>query len=121
MPEIMKRLRNDKVYMSTVFILTLAIGLFCAGCAKGGDVKGDATDVTDKKIKIAATLFPQYDFARQIAGEYADVTLLLPPGMESHSYDLRPADMIEIRESDMFIYTGKYMETWQRNYKKLEQ
>lgn len=112
MPEIMKRLRNDKVYMSTVFILTLAIGLFCAGCAKGGDVKGDATDVTDKKIKIAATLFPQYDFARQIAGEYADVTLLLPPGMESHSYDLRPADMIEIRESDMFIYTGKYMETW---------
>ena len=112
MPEIMKRLRNDKVYISTVFILTLAIGLFCAGCAKGGDVKGDATDVTDKKIKIAATLFPQYDFARQIAGEYADVTLLLPPGMESHSYDLRPADMIEIRESDMFIYTGKYMETW---------
>lgn len=85
MPEIMKRLRNDKVYISTVFILTLAIGLFCAGCAKGGDVKGDATDVTDKKIKIAATLFPQYDFARQIAGEYADVTLLLPPGMESHS------------------------------------
>lgn len=59
-----------------------------------------------------ATLFPQYDFARQIAGDYADVTLLLPPGMESHSYDLRPADMIEIQESDMFIYTGKYMEVW---------
>lgn len=64
------------------------------------------------KITIVATLFPQYDFARQIAGEYAEVTLLLPPGMESHSFDLRPSDMITIKNSDMFIYTGKYMETW---------
>ncbi len=108
---IMKRLCNDKIYMAAVFILTLAISLLCAGCSKGS-LKGDAEDASDKKLKIVATLFPQYDFARQIAGEYADVTLLLPPGMESHSYDLRPADMIEIKESDMFIYTGKYMETW---------
>ena len=108
----MKRLRNDKIYMAVVFILALGIGLLCAGCAKGGNVDGDVPDASDKKLKIVATLFPQYDFARQIAGEYADVTLLLPPGMESHSYDLRPADMIEIKESDMFIYTGKYMETW---------
>ncbi len=90
----------------------VGIGIFSVGCARSGsDVQGNSDD-SDKKIKIVATLFPQYDFARQIAGDYADVTLLLPPGMESHSYDLRPSDMIEIRESDMFIYTGKYMETW---------
>lgn len=71
-----------------------------------------ADDKEDEKITVVATLFPQYDFARQIAGEHINLVLLLPPGMESHSFDLRPSDMIKIKESDMFIYTGKYMESW---------
>jgi len=64
------------------------------------------------KLKIVATLFPQYDFARQIAGDKADVVLLLPPGVESHSFDPKPADMLEIYNADIFIYTGKDMEPW---------
>lgn len=109
----MKRLSSGRRYVFAMLILIAAVGIFSAGCARSGGIENDDTaDTSDKKIKIVATLFPQYDFARQIAGDYADVTLLLTPGMESHSYDLRPADMIEIKESDMFIYTGKYMETW---------
>lgn len=109
----MNRLCSGRWYVFTLLILITAVGIFSAGCAGSGDIENDDTaDASDKKLKIVATLFPQYDFARQIAGDYADVSLLLPPGMESHSYDLRPADMIEIKESDMFIYTGKYMETW---------
>lgn len=88
------------------------VGVGLSGCrGPHGNIAGEAENDGDR-LSIVATLFPQYDFARQIAGEYADVTLLLPPGMESHSYDLRPSDMITIRESDMFIYTGQYMETW---------
>ncbi len=93
----------------------LLAGMLLAGCGRAdGEKSGDGQSgqTTEGKLKIVATLFPQYDFARQIAGDYADVTLLLPPGMESHSYDLRPSDMIKIKKSDMFIYTGKYMETW---------
>ena len=109
----MNRLCSGRWYVFTLLILIAAVGIFSAGCAGSGDIENDDTaDASDKKLKIVATLFPQYDFAKQIAGDYADVSLLLPPGMESHSYDLRPADMIEIKESDMFIYTGKYMETW---------
>lgn len=109
----MDRLHSRRGLAFIIFVLAVGICIFAAGCSKGGsDNSGDAGDGSGKKLKIVATLFPQYDFARQIAGDYADVTLLLPPGMESHSYDLRPADMIEIRESDMFIYTGKYMEVW---------
>ncbi len=66
----------------------------------------------NKKLTIVASLFPQYDFAREIAGEYADVTLLLPPGVESHSYDPTLADMIRISQADLFLYTGPYMEVW---------
>ncbi len=109
----MDRLRSRKRLVLIICALAVGICAFAAGCSKGSsDNSGAAGGESGKKLKIVATLFPQYDFARQIAGDYADVTLLLPPGMESHSYDLRPADMIEIRESDMFIYTGKYMEVW---------
>lgn len=109
----MDRLRSRKRLVLIICAIAVGICAFAAGCSKGSsDNSGAAGDESGKKMKIVATLFPQYDFARQIAGDYADVTLLLPPGMESHSYDLRPADMIEIRESDMFIYTGKYMEVW---------
>ena len=108
----MNRLRLGKSFVYAMSIFIMSVSVFIIGCARDGGNDGDTRRDSDKKIKIVATLFPQYDFARQIAGDYADVTLLLPPGMESHSYDLRPSDMMEIRESDMCIYTGKYMETW---------
>ena len=98
---------KSKRILYIVFLVVLL-----AGCRKGNETPDMETPVGDEHIVIVATLFPQYDFARQIAGEYAEVIMLLPPGIESHSYDLRPADMITIRESDIFIYTGKYMETW---------
>lgn len=64
------------------------------------------------KLQIVATLFPQYDFARTLAADLADITLLLPPGAESHSYEPTPADMILINNADLFIYTGDAMEGW---------
>ncbi|MBE7049120.1 MAG: zinc ABC transporter substrate-binding protein [Ruminococcaceae bacterium] len=64
------------------------------------------------KLQIVATLFPQYDIARTIAGDLADVVLLLPPGAESHSYEPTPADIITINQADLFIYTGDAMEGW---------
>jgi len=78
-----------------------------SGCASVTTEKNN-----EKKLKIVATLFPQYDFAKTIAGDTAEVTLLLPPGAESHSYEPSPADVIAINEADLFIYTGDAMEAW---------
>ena len=64
------------------------------------------------KVQIIATLFPQYDFARQIGKDKVEVTLLLPPGTETHTYDPSPKDIININESDLFVYTGDNMEPW---------
>lgn len=64
------------------------------------------------KLTIVATLFPQYDFAREIAGSYADISLLLKPGVDSHSYEPTPQDIIKINNADVFLYTGEYMEAW---------
>ncbi len=64
------------------------------------------------KIKVVTTLFPLYDFARFIGGKNAEVTLLLPPGMEAHSFDPKPGDIAKINSADVFVYIGKEMEPW---------
>lgn len=66
----------------------------------------------EDKISITTTLFPQYDFAKAIAGDKAEVTMILPLGSESHNYEPSPSDIIAIDNSDIFIYTGDYMEGW---------
>lgn len=71
------------------------------------------------KISVIATLFPQYDFAKQIAKDKADVRLLLPPGVESHTYEPTPKDIADINKSDLFIFTGEYMEPWSAKLREL--
>ena len=87
--------------IGSFFILTLP------GCISS---KSEASQ--SDKITVVATLFPQYDFAKQIAGDKAEVSLLLPPGTESHTYDPSPADILKVFSSDVFLYTGKEMEPW---------
>ncbi len=87
----------------------LLISLVITGCAERTN---RYQNLDSEKITIIATLFPQYDFAREIAKDYANVILLLPPGMESHSFDPSPADIIAIGNADVFLYTGAYMEAW---------
>lgn len=65
-----------------------------------------------RKITVVTTLFPLYDFAKNIGGEYVDVSLLLPPGVEAHSFDPKPSDIVRIDTSDLFVFTGKFMEPW---------
>ena len=64
------------------------------------------------RLQIVTTVFPAYDFARAAAGELADVTLLLPPGTESHSYEPTPADILAVRDCDLFIYLGGESDAW---------
>ena len=66
----------------------------------------------DKNLVIVTTAFAQYDFARQIASEKADVILLLKPGEESHTFEPTPSDIALINECDLFIYSGGESEKW---------
>jgi zinc transport system substrate-binding protein len=64
------------------------------------------------KIKVVTTLFPLYDFAKNIGRTRVEVSLLLPPGVEAHSFEPKPSDLVKVNEADVFIYTGKFMEPW---------
>ncbi|AMP20468.1 hypothetical protein AZF37_04155 [endosymbiont 'TC1' of Trimyema compressum] len=92
-----------KIIISVLIGLVLALGV--VGCS--GDSAEDKS-----KLSVVATLFPQYDFDKAIGGDKAEVTLLLSPGVESHSYKPTPGDILKINKSDLFIYTGAYMEPW---------
>lgn len=67
------------------------------------------------KIQVVTTLFPLYDFARTIAGDKAQVSLLLPPGLEPHSFEPRPEDVVRVNRADLFVYTNAAMEPWAAN------
>ncbi len=69
-------------------------------------------DTGEDKVSVVTTNFPPYDFTREIAGDKAEVTMLLPPGAESHSFEPTPQDIIKIGDSDIFIYTGGESDVW---------
>lgn len=99
--------------------LLIALALLAAaavGCAKKAPASSaqepSQSGAGAQKLSVAATLFPQYDFARAIAGDRAEVTMLLPNGLDSHSYDPTPADLVKISNSRLFLYTGEEMEPW---------
>ncbi len=73
-----------------------------------------ATESPAHKVKaeVVVTLFPLYDFTRNVGGDKVHVTLLLPPGAEPHSFEPKPGDMLKIMAADVFIYTGRSMEPW---------
>ncbi len=64
------------------------------------------------RLQVVSSLFPLYDFAKNVGGDRADVSLLLPPGVEPHSFEPRPDDIIKLGKADIFIYTNNYMEPW---------
>lgn len=94
-----------KLRILACFVILSLIFIYCAGCSISGSKQDDNGS---GKLKVVTTLFPQYDFAREIAGDKADVRLLLPPGVESHSYEPTPQDITGIKKADVFIYTGEY-------------
>ena len=73
---------------------------------------GKYANLDSSKPLIVTTLFPQYDFARQLVKDKAEVVLLLSPGVESHDFEPTPSDIILINKADLFIYTGDEMEPW---------
>jgi len=89
-------------------ILTLSLlSLTGSACSPGSGQK-------EKRPEIIAvtTLFPLYDFAKHVGDDRVEVTLLLPPGMEPHSFEPRPSDIMKLNRAGLFIYTSSAMEPW---------
>ena len=79
---------------------------------QGSDQQSGENGRSEARISVVTTIFPPYDFVREIAGDRVELKMLLKPGEESHSYEPTPQDIIAIQESDVFIYTGGENDVW---------
>ena len=67
------------------------------------------------RLTVMTSIFPLYEFARVIAGNDADVDILLPPGASPHTWEPRPSDIVSISRADLFLYVSREMEPWADN------
>ncbi|MDD2971403.1 MAG: metal ABC transporter substrate-binding protein [Lachnospiraceae bacterium] len=98
-------MKKKVIYISILVLLASLLG----GCQRT-DEKDKVADTG--RISIVTTIFPPYDFTKAVGGDDVEVTMLLSPGVESHSYEPTPQDIIKINESDLFIYVGGESDAW---------
>lgn len=103
-----------KGYNMNKFSKLLALSLvlvMCASCFYGCSSNKDE-EKSSKKTKVVATIFPVYDFLREIGGDKIDLTMLMTPGAETHSYEPTPKDMKTVSNADLFAYVGGDSDEW---------
>jgi zinc transport system substrate-binding protein len=72
----------------------------------------DQAPVPPSKFLVVASFYPLYDFSRQVAGERAEVVLLVPAGVEPHDWEPTPPDIVRIQRARVFVYNGAGFEPW---------
>ena len=75
-------------------------------------------NVDADRLTVVASVFPLYDFAREEAGSAADVHILLPPGVDPHSWEPKPSDIVKLSRADVFLYISEKMEPWAGTFAK---
>ena len=95
-----------------LFFALLLGSLAFTGCAKreSPGIRGEQGG--DDRLFVVTTIFPYYDFVRQIGGDRVRLNLVVPAGMDSHSFEPTPADMMTIQKADLMICNGGAMEQW---------
>ena len=122
------RLKNtDSIHSKKMVLMTLLLTLILvlSGCQVNGSQNetdnngitgvGDALENNKDEVtqlNVVTTLFPQYDFTKEIGGENVDVTLIIPPGVEPHAFEPTPQDVLKMLDADVLIYTSAEMEPW---------
>lgn len=97
------------VLLSVLMVLTILVG--CASGKNGNKIDSDKKD----KIKIVTTIFPEYDWVREIVGENNEIVdnkLLMKNGVDLHSYQPNTDDLLAISNADIFIYVGGHSDQW---------
>lgn len=96
---------NSPIRAILAVVLSLIITMSCfTACSASAE--------SDDKLTVVTTIFPPYDFVREIAGDDVDIVLLVKPGSEVHGFDPTLEDIAAICSADLFIYTGGESDQW---------
>lgn len=97
-----------------ILAVLLAAAVLAAGCGGGRQEKA-AAGAGGGKITVYTTVFPIYDFARNVGGERVEIVNLLPPGADPHHWEPTPGDLARIGRAHVFAYCGAGLEAWAKN------
>ena len=102
----------------SILLITVMVILCISACGqKNSSTKEDNHTVQNRgaKIKVVTTIFPEYDWVKEIAGDEIsnmDLTMLLDNGVDLHSYQPTASDIMKISDCDLFIYVGGESDAW---------
>ena len=100
----------------TIIILTFLFGIFSfSGCGSSDKSAGAKGETPKPKLKIVATIFPEYSWTKELLGSHekdVELTLLAKKGVDMHSYQPSAEDILKIANSDLFIYVGGESDKW---------
>ena len=69
-------------------------------------------NIDNGKLKVVTTIFPIYDMVRYIGEDLVDISMMVSPGQDIHSYDPSASDIIDVKKCDLLVYIGDAMESW---------
>ena len=96
-----------------LIFLTLLFSIIIVSCNDANkNTKENNKEIDNSKLKVVTTIFPIYDFTRNIAADNVNLQMIIKPGIEIHSFNTTPADVIDIQNADVFIYIGGESEAW---------
>lgn len=95
------------MFHKRTFLLILVLMTSLLSCQRGQEAPRQSDT-----LHVTATIFPVYDFARNVGGDKVNVTMLLPPGADTHHFDLRPDDIARVTQADVFLFTTFELERW---------
>jgi len=98
-------MKNKLFFWAGVLLFVVGLGIGLAVIQKPRQKAGD-------KLTVVTTLFPVYDFSREIGGDKIELVKLIPAGVEPHTFEPRPADIAAINSAGVFVYMGPLFEVW---------
>ena len=110
-------MKKNRILLTICLLVLVCCMQLLSGCKKEGREPVTEDTQPNSTIRIVTAIFPLYDFARAVCGNgsqfiHADISMLLSPGMETHSYEPTPQDMIKIQDCDLFLYIGGESDAW---------
>ncbi|MFZ2470700.1 MAG: zinc ABC transporter substrate-binding protein [Methanothrix sp.] len=104
----------------SILVLLLAVTIL-SGCISQDESSSDASAIASSadssgiasgKIKVATTITPLGDFVRAVGGEKVEVTVVVPPGAEPHTFEPTPSLMMDVAKADLYVMNGAGLEFW---------
>ena len=99
----------------TIFILLVTVLLGFSGCGSSDKSGGAKEDTSKPKLKIVATIFPEYSWTKELLGSHekdVELTILAKKGVDMHSYQPSAEDILRIANCDLFLYVGGESDKW---------